>query len=153
MGTQFNLGIGLLLLRSLLWACYIISIRNLVTEVEPVIAAAWIFLFATLLFLPTILLWGDIHKITEVPLSTNLILFGSGVLCVGLGHALNYTAIKYLGATLPTTLLLLTPFLAGILAYFICDETLTLAQIISGVVIIFGCWLIIRKVVTGIGGE
>ncbi len=146
--TEFNFGVLLLLLRSLLWASYIISIRNLVTKVEPLIAAAWVYFFASLLFLPSVLIAGDIHQVAEVPLSTNLILFGSGALCVGIGNGLNFTAIKYLGATIPTTLLLLTPFFTGILSYIIFDEVLKAIQVVSGLLIISGCWVIIRKVVT-----
>ena len=147
--TEFNLGVALLLIRSLLWAIYTISIRKLVAKVDPLIAATWVFIFASLLFLPTILLFGDIHRIAEVPLSTNLLLFGSGFLCVGMGNAANYTAVKHLGANIPTSLLLITPFLTGIFSYIILGEVLTATQIVSGLLIIFSCWLIIRKVVTG----
>jgi drug/metabolite transporter (DMT)-like permease len=143
--TEFNLGVLLLLLRSIMWASYIISIRNLVTKIEPLIAAAWIYFFASLLFLPTVLIFGNINRIAEVPLSTNLILFGSGALCVGLGNGLNFTAVKYLGATIPVTLLLLTPFFTGVLSYFFFDELLTPIQVVSGLLIIFGSWVIIRK--------
>lgn len=146
-GTEFNFGVSLLLLRSLIWGCYTVSIRSLVHKLEPIVIATWVFLLADLFFLPTILLWGDIHRVVEVSTGTNILLFGSGALCVGLGNALNYTSIKRLGATVTSTLLLLTPFIGGILAYFVCDETLTASQIVSGAVIVFGCWVIVRKVI------
>ena len=146
--TEFNLGVLLLLLRSLLWASFIISIRNLITKIEPLVAAAWVYFFASLLFLPSVLIAGDIHRVAEVPLSTNLVLFGSGALCVGMGNGFNFPAIKYLGATIPTSLLLLTPFFTGILSYIIFDELLKAIQIVSGLLIILGCWVIIRRVVT-----
>ena len=145
--TEFNEGIGLLLLRSVLWAVYIVSIRALVEEEEPLIIATWIYLFASILFVPTAYIWGDIAKVTEVPPTTNIMLIGSGALCVGLGNALNFLVIKHLGSTLSATLLLVTPFTAGILAYLVCDETLTAIQILSGVVIVLSCLLIVRKVV------
>jgi drug/metabolite transporter (DMT)-like permease len=144
--AEFNLGVGFLLLRCLLWAGYTISVRNLVVKVEPIIAATWVFLFATLLFLPTTYFLGDIHRVAEVPLSVNLILFGSGVLCVGMGNVANYTAIKHLGANLPALLLLITPLFTGIISYFIFGEMLTPIQIVSGLLIIFSCWLVVRKV-------
>lgn len=147
--AEFNLGIGLLLLRCFLWGGYTVSVRNLVVKVEPIIAATWVYLLASLLFLPTTYFLGDIHRIAEVPLSINLILFGSGVLCVGMGNAANYTAIKHLGVNLPTLFLLLTPFFTGIISYFIFAEKLTPIQIVSGLIIIFSCWLVVSKVVMG----
>ena len=144
---QFNIGIGLLLLRSLIWGIYIVSVKALVKKEEPLVAAAWIYLFASIMLLPVAALWGDLSRVVEVPLTTNVMLFGSGALCVGLGNALNFTAIKHIGSTVSTTLLLVTPFTAGVLSYFFCDEELTALQIISGLVIIASCWLIVRKVV------
>ncbi len=146
--SEFNLGIGLLILRALIWASYTFSIKNLVIKVEPFVAATWVFCLASILFLPTVLFLGDIYAVTRVDFHTNLILFGSGALCVGLGNACNYTAIKHLGATLQTTMLLIIPFFVAILSYFIFDEVLTIAQIASGILIILSCWLIMRKVGT-----
>ena len=151
--TEFNLGVALLLLRSLLWSSYIISVRNLVIKVEPIVAATWVYSFATLFFLPMVLVLGDIYKVAEVPAYVNLILFGSGVLCVGIGNATNYIATRYLGATIPAILLLLTPFLTGVFSYLIFAEVLNLPQILSGLLILLGCWVIIRKVVIGVAWQ
>ncbi|MDY6833830.1 MAG: DMT family transporter [Chloroflexota bacterium] len=140
----FTLGIILLLVRCCIWGVYTILLRWFVTKVEPVIAATWVFLIASVLFLPTVLIWGDIGSVTGASIDINIILFGSGALCVGLGNALNYTSIKQLGPTVTTSLLLLTPFIAGIISFFICDETLTMVQVISGVLILIGCWVILR---------
>jgi len=145
--AQFNLGVLLLLLRSGIWAVYTVMIRDLVNKVEPLITATWVFLFASVLFLPAVVVWGDIYRPTNVSVTTNIMLFGSGAVCVGLGNALNYTTIKHLGSTMTTTLLLVTPFTAGIIAYLVCDETLTALQVVSGVVIVSSCLLIVRKVV------
>lgn len=140
----FTLGIILLLVRCFIWGVYTVILRWFVTKVEPVIAATWVFLIASILFLPTVLVWGDVGSITRTSIEMNIILFGSGALCVGLGNALNYTSIKQLGPTVTTSLLLLTPFIAGIIAFFLCDETLTIVQVFSGVLILVGCWVIIR---------
>ena len=151
--TEFNLGVVLLLVRSLLWSCYIISVRTLVTKVDPIVAATWVFSLATLFFLPMVLILGDIYKVAEVPAYVNLILFGSGGLCVGMGNATNYIATRYLGVTIPATLLLLTPFFTGVFSYLIFAEVLKLPQIFAGLLILFGCWVIIRKVVIGVASQ
>lgn len=144
--TQFDLGVAFLLLRCLLWASYIVSIRNLVRGVDPLVAATMVYTLASMMFLPTVLIFGDVGKVTAVSATTNLVLFGSGVLCVGLGNAFNYTAIRHLGSSIPTVLLLATPFLTGMFSYLSLHETLTMLQIASGLLLISGCWVIIRKV-------
>ena len=147
-GTEFNAGVALVLARSVLWASYIVSIRALMDKENPLVIAAWVYLLSSILLLPTVLVWGDIGKVTVVPVTTNVLLFGSGALCVGIGNALNFAVIKRLGSTISVTLLLVIPFTTGIISYLIWDETLTAVQIGSGMVIILSCLLIVRKVVT-----
>jgi len=143
--TQFDLGVAFLLLRCLLWAAYIVSVRNLVRVVDPLVAATVVYTLAAMMFLPTVLIFGEVGRITVVSANTNLVLFGSGVLCVGLGNAFNYTAIRYLGSSIPAILLLATPFLTGIFSYITLHETLTMLQVASGLLLILGCWVIIRR--------
>lgn len=62
----------------------------------------------------------------------------SGVLCIALGHAIYYTAIKRIGATIPTMVLLCSPFLVMAMSRLIFKETLNSHQLFFGIILIIG---------------
>ena len=90
-------------------------------------------------------------RVWEVGLETNLILILSGVFCVGLGNITNYIAIGHLGSTIPATILTFKPILTIFIAYVLLDEVLTTVQLLSGILLLLGCWVIVSKVVTRYG--
>lgn len=68
----------------------------------------------------------------------------SGIVCIALSHVLFYTAIKRIGATIPSLVLLSTPFIVLGLSYAVFGERLTVPQLIFGVVLLIGCACAIR---------
>jgi drug/metabolite transporter (DMT)-like permease len=145
---EFNLGVVVAVLAALFWSIYIVSLKRIVKIVGPIEAFPFIQLMAALIFLPILLFSEDISKVTSVSPATNLLLVLSGVTCVGLGNIMNYVAIGILGSTIPSNLLTFKPVLTVIFAYLLLGEVLTIAQISAGLLLILGCWIMIRKVST-----
>jgi len=143
---EFDLGVVMTVVSSLFWAAYVVNVRQIVNDFEALAAMPIVHLLASLIFLPAVLLFGDISRVSTVGWGMNLLLAGSGILCVGLGNVTNYVAIRHLGTTLPANIMTFKPLLTIVFAWLILNEALTIAQLLSGVLLLLGCWVIIRKV-------
>lgn len=71
-------------------------------------------------------------------------LFISAVLSIVLSHSFYYAAIKRIGATIPSLIILAEPFLILIVSHIVFGETLSIAQGIFGIILIGGAALAIR---------
>lgn len=140
----FNLGVVFVVMAALSWSIYAIYIKKLVRSIDPLAITAFVSLLSTFFFLPVVLIFGDIHRIFDVSLGTNILLFGSGILGVGIGNVFYYHAIKHVGTSIAAIFLLLLPLSVGVIAFVVLRETLTRTQIISGAVLVFGCWSVTR---------
>jgi drug/metabolite transporter (DMT)-like permease len=58
----------------------------------------------------------------------------------------NYVAIRHLGATLPANIMAFKPLITIVFAYLILGEVLTVAQMLSGLLLLLGTWIMVRKV-------
>jgi len=143
---EFDLGVIMTVVSSLFWAAYIVNVRQIVNDFEALAAMPIVHLLASVIFLPAVLVFGDIARVSTVGWGMNLLLAGSGILCVGLGNVTNYVAIRHLGTTLPANIMTFKPLLTIVFAWLILGEALTIAQLLSGVLLLLGCWVIIRKV-------
>ncbi len=143
---EFNLGVLVTVVSAFFWAAYIVNVKQIVNDFEALAAMPVVHLLASAIFLPIVLLFGDITRVTSVGWGTNLLLVGSGIICVGLGNVTNYAAIRHLGTTLPANIMTFKPLLTVVFAYLIMNEVLTAAQILSGMLLLLGCWVMIRKV-------
>jgi len=136
---SFNLGAALILISSVLWALYIIVIKTTVQKIDPFVSASVIFTLSLPLFLISTLLFGNMKALYAAPKGVTLILFLSGIFCVGIANAFNFKSIKLIGTAISSNLILITPFFTAIFSYIIFQEVLTLYQILSGVVLLMGC--------------
>ena len=140
----FNLGAFFIVMGTTCWSIYVVYAKKLVRSMEPLVIISYVSLLSTLFFLPMVFILGDISKIARVSMETQGLLFGSGILGVGIGNVFYYRAIRYLGTSIPAIFFLLMPLSVGIIAFLVLGETLTAAQIIFGAVLVCGCWLVTR---------
>ena len=141
---SFNQGVIFALLSAFFWALYLILVKRIVRRTDVMVSVTIIFLLALPLFLIASLLFGDIADISETPALGNVILFVSGIFCVGVANAFNYKSIKFIGTSISSNFVLITPFFTAVASYFIFDEVLSFFQIISGVVLVTGGILLLR---------
>lgn len=137
---EFNTGIIFVILGTVFWSIYAVYIKKLVRTVDPLSIISYVSLISVILFLPLAIKYGDLGSIRRVSLWTKVLLFGSGILGIGIGNLFYYYAVKYVGTSISSIFFLLMPFSVGILGFLILGEALTLIQILSGLISIIGCW-------------
>jgi len=142
---EFGIGTVFVMLGTLFWSIYAVCIKRLVKSLDPLSIIFYVSLMSSIFFLPLTLRFGNIRSINSVSLWTKTLLFGSGVIGVGIGNLFYYYAVKYVGTSISSIFFLLLPFSVGILGFVILGETLTLIQILSGLFSILGCWLVTAK--------
>jgi drug/metabolite transporter (DMT)-like permease len=140
----FNLGTVFVVMGTLCWSIYAVYIKKVVRSVDPLSIIAFVSLISVFIFLPIVLIFGDIGRITHVSVGTTILLFGSGILGVGVGNAFYYQAIKHVGTSIAAIFFLLLPLSVGLIAFLLLGETLTAIQIISGLILVLGCWSVTR---------
>jgi len=137
-------GIALLVFSMFCAAIYVIKIKKIVQNIHPLVIIACVPLLACCILLPLVLVFGNIHQILVVEAKTFFLLLGASAVSLGAGDTLYYYAIRHLGASVSTSFLLITPLVAGVLAFFTLGELLTIGQMFSGAILILGCLLMIR---------
>ena len=138
----FSVGILLVMLGTTTWSIYAVWIKKIVRSLDPLAIISYVSLLSSVLFLPLALKLGDIGSIRNVSFDTNILLFGSGILGVGVGNIFYNHAVRYVGTSISSVFFLLMPFSVGILGFIILGETLSVIQIIAGIFSILGCWLV-----------
>jgi drug/metabolite transporter (DMT)-like permease len=80
----------------------------------------------------------------EASFSMWLLMLISGIVGVGVAHSAYYYSVPSLGVALSATLDLSRPFLAGMISFLVFRESLTIPQIIGGLVLLSGSYLVIK---------
>lgn len=140
----FGLGTILVLLSALFWALFIVSIRKISAGTDSLVSTGIIFMLTLPVFLAGGALKGDIMEVVNTGRFTNIMLFSSGVLFVGIANTLQYRSIKVIGSSLTANLVLATPFLTAVASYYIFGEVLTSLQISSGILLLAGAGILTR---------
>jgi drug/metabolite transporter (DMT)-like permease len=138
----FNWGFVFVFIGTLGWSVYAVYMKKIVRSIEPLSIIAFVSLLSIIFFLPVVLIFGDIHKVTQVPTMRMLLLFGSGILGIGVGNIFYYHAIRNVGTSIASVFFLMLPFSVSIVAFFVLGETLTVMQIISGTMLLLGCGMV-----------
>ncbi|MBI3912004.1 MAG: DMT family transporter [Armatimonadetes bacterium] len=149
--TRTNpIGVGLLLLAALSWSLYAVLVKRVVGVVSPFALAAWAPLLACALFLPLALLprshpiAGHFGEVWSAPLWASTLLLTAGVVVIGIGNGCYYYAIRALGPSICSTVMLVTPLVTASFAPLVLHETLTLRQMAFGTLLLFGCFMLTR---------
>lgn len=142
-GARRSLIIGtcLIVFGSGLWAAYVYGAK-LITRVAaplPSFAAASVFMAAVLLLVALVAQGAgraDLGHVAEVDGKALLVLFGSGVLCVGVGQVIYYLSVSKVGVAISQTVALASPLLVALNSYLIFGEELAVMQWLSGLALL-----------------
>jgi drug/metabolite transporter (DMT)-like permease len=134
-------GLGLALAAAVGWALYGILVKKFTARAGPTLGFGAVSFFTTLLLWPGMLMFGDAGAVFRVEGWTNFVLFGSGVLAIGLGHWLYYIGIRDVGAAPSQSALLLCPLGTMILSAGFFGETFLVGQMAAGTMILIGAFL------------
>lgn len=136
------LGIIIILLSRIGWGVFTVSIKHLSFSLNSLLLTTSILSFSSLFFVPLAFFLGEPAQIFQASLLTNFILFFSGILCVGVGQLLYYYNLEKIGPVITNIFILLTPLITGIFAFLFLGETITFIQIISGGMLLLGCYVV-----------
>ena len=143
--AEYSDGTLYLVIAALLGVGVSLLSKRLMITFHPVCYGAIVnLMMATLLFFCS-LQWGDLGKVASLPLSTNVILFGSGIYGQVAGTLAFLYAIKRFGVVVTRLAELSAPVFVGLFGFLAFGELLQLHQVVLGAVLIFGCYLILGK--------
>ena len=126
------------------WALYGVLVKRPSAKLGSIRSFGLVsFITSTLLF-PLTCAFGNVATPLQVTWFVNLILVVSAVTCITMAHVLYYVAIQEIGVALAQTLQLLCPLGALLLSAWIFHERLTVAQIWSAAILLFGAFLAMR---------
>ena len=134
-------GLLLALLAATGWATYGVLVKKFTARTGPTLGFGVISFFTALFLLPLMLLFGDASSVLRADAWTNFVLFGSGMLAVGIGHWLYYIGIRELGAAPAQSALLLCPLGTMLLSSALFGETFRFEQIAAGAILLLGAFL------------
>jgi drug/metabolite transporter (DMT)-like permease len=137
-GPTLAIGTVILLVSSLIWGVYAVSVRKLAKRLPAMATFAVTAAMATLLMLPVGIGDGHMSFVWSGQCSWKAILavIFSGFLCIGATQVLYYVSLKRIGVA-PTSLVsLASPFLTGAFSYLVLGEKLTGWQWLLGVALV-----------------
>lgn len=141
MGSLSVWGLWLALFASLGWATYGILVKKFTVRTGPTVGFGVICMFTAVFLLPLMLMFGDGASVLRAGWWNNFVLFGSGMLAIGLGHWLYYIGIREAGAAPAQSALLLCPLGTALISSTMFGEAFRPLQIAAGAVLLFGAFL------------
>jgi len=141
MGPVSAAGVGLALFAATGWAAYGIMVKKFTAQSGPTLGFGAVSLCTTLLLLPLMLVFGDPGAVLRADAWTNFVLFGSGVLSIGVGHWLYYVGIRELGAAPAQSALLLCPLGTMMISAELFGERFGVIETAAGGILLLGAFL------------
>lgn len=126
------------------WALYAVLVKRPSAKLGSIRSFGLVSLITSTLLFPLTCAFGNLATPVQVSSHVNLILIISAVTCITMAHVLYYVAIQEIGVALAQTLQLLCPLGAVLLSAWIFHERLTVAQIWSAAILLFGAFLAMR---------
>jgi drug/metabolite transporter (DMT)-like permease len=134
-GTIPYFGQALALLAAVLWGIAVILFKKSGETVHPIALNLFKNLFAVILFLPTMWVFGE-PLIRQVPRSEYLLFLASGVIGLGIGDTFFFKSLNRIGAGLSAIVAAMYSPSIITLSIIYLDERLTLVQLVGTLLII-----------------
>ncbi|MHC4617006.1 MAG: DMT family transporter [Planctomycetota bacterium] len=136
-------GIAIALLAAFFWGVYTICAKIAFRDFDSRIGFSVMSGYTVVGLFSLALIFGRPQDCIKLPVCPWASVVISGILSIALSHVLYYSAIKRIGATIPSLVLLLQPFLILAASSVVFDEFLNVFQWIFGLILIFGSALAI----------
>lgn len=132
------IGIGIILLCSVFFGFYGISIRYFLRGIHPLVGFGIVSHVVSIGTLAAMFMVGRYEDLAVVTGRDWLVLIGSSVLGIALGHYFLYSAVARLGAAISSAAQTLLPFLTALLAARFLGESMSSLEWIAGVTMVVG---------------
>jgi len=123
------------------WAWYAVGVRVAFRNTDSRIGFSVISVYTVAGLLILNLIWGNPRQALALTPGQWACLAVSAILGIAVAHVLFYSAIRRIGATIPSLVILLTPFIVVALSHVFFGETLNPMQWASGLVLLVGAAL------------
>ncbi len=133
-----HLGIALALGEAFAWAIYATSVKIALRDIDSRSGFSVISLYTTIGLWVCALLLGHPAQALEIGVYPWAAIVVSAILCIAVAHVLYYAAIRRIGTTIPTLLVLSQPFIVFSMSSIFFHERLNALQLLSGVVLLLG---------------
>lgn len=129
------------------WGIYTVFAKPVIQSIGALLTVAYSVFIGTILLLVSSLIMGRIDILIHTTFSQIDIasLLYLGIFGSALAYYFYYAGIKQIGATRAGVFIALNPITAGILGYFLLNEALSSLTLISGLLILFGIFLVNRE--------
>jgi drug/metabolite transporter (DMT)-like permease len=141
-GHVSRIGIVVVLLCSIFWGLYDITVRYTMRNLHPLVVFGIIGNYTSIgLILMAPL--GEPSSVLQLSMSDTLLLIGSAFVGIAAAHGMYYVAIQRLGVAVSALALMLTPFVSLLGSWFYLGEKFSALQWIGGLTLIAGAALAI----------
>ena len=134
-------GVAIALICAAMWGAYAVSVKVWLREVDSRSGFAVISLYTTGALWIGAILFGQPAQAASMGLAGWMAVVVSGITAIALGHVFFYAAIKRIGATLPTLVILGQPFVVFSISRVVFHERLGPLQLVFGVLLLAGAGL------------
>lgn len=131
-------GIVIMLLCSVFFGCYGVSVRYFLHGINPLVGFGLVSHYVSFGTVTAMLAWGDYQRLYGLPYQDWMVLGGSSLVGVALGHFFLYSAVTRLGAAITSGAQTLTPFLTLLLAGWFLQERLSGLEWAAGLTMVVG---------------
>lgn len=139
---QTLMGVGIALVCSFFWGMYGVSVRATIGRSSPLQMFAIVSTYTSIGCLALAPL-GDPASVLRLSAFNLSLLVVSALVGIAAAHGLYYTALQRLGATIPATVNVLTPFMTATASTFLFHERITAVQWVGGAVSVVGSILVV----------
>ena len=138
------IGITISLCWAVTWSLYTTAAKVAFKKTDSIAGFAVVSLYTAPCLAILAFIFGNVSQCKSMNFPVWIYLLISAVFSIVLSHSFYYGAIKRIGATIPSLVILAEPFLILIVSHIVFGETLSPAQWVFGIILIAGAALAIR---------
>lgn len=141
--TRTLTGVVLALSMAVMWAVYTLSAKIAFKDIDSRHGFSVITIYTVAGLGLLAFGFGEPGRCLHLGVPQWWIVVLSGITSIAFAHVLYYSAMRRIGATIPALIVLAQPFTILPISHMVFDESLTILQIISGVILLSGSALAI----------
>jgi drug/metabolite transporter (DMT)-like permease len=133
-----TIGTIMALAAAFFWALYTVFVRTAFRDIDSRIGFGAISIYTVAGLGVLAAMFGDVGRSLAMPAWPWACVVISAVLSIALSHVLYYAAMRRIGATIPSLVLLTTPFAVLAISHAVFGESLSRVQLAFGMVLLAG---------------
>ena len=143
-GRSTVIGIIMVILTSIGWAGYQLSVRRNMQHIDSRAAFGMISLITAGGLLLGMFSFGQPHQALQMPAGVFVLVFLSGLVGIAMAHLLFYVALKRVGVAIASSTNLVSAFITALFSRVLFHEVLTWTQWTAGMALVVGGILLTR---------